>query len=80
MARAYPRFLFSNPKNTKSPGPFVVHTIFPRFIATISKDAKGIRFPYINWWDECTELNKVEAIDDLHIWVSFQIKHGEIIF
>lgn len=32
MAREYPRFLFSNPKNTKSPGPFIVHCLEPRLI------------------------------------------------
>lgn len=32
MARQYPRFLFSNPTNTKSKGPFVIHTLEPRLI------------------------------------------------
>jgi len=35
MAREYPRFLFSNPQNTKSKGPFVVHTMEPRFIVRV---------------------------------------------
>ena len=29
MAREYPRFLFSNPQNTKSKGPFIVHCLEP---------------------------------------------------
>jgi hypothetical protein len=33
MARKYPKLLWSNPSNTKSSGPFVVHTQSPRFIA-----------------------------------------------
>jgi hypothetical protein len=32
MARKFPRFLFSNPLNTKSPGPFVVHLLEPRLV------------------------------------------------
>jgi hypothetical protein len=32
MAREYPRFLFSNPQNTKSKGPFVIHCLQPRLI------------------------------------------------
>lgn len=33
MARKYPKFLWSNPTNTKSDGPFIVHTQEPRFLA-----------------------------------------------
>lgn len=33
MARKYPKFLWSNPSNTKSSGPFIIHTLYPRFIA-----------------------------------------------
>ncbi len=33
MARKYPKFLWSNPTNTKSDGPFIIHTQRPRFIA-----------------------------------------------
>lgn len=36
MAREYPRFLFSNPTNTKSQGPFVVHTLEPICIFRIT--------------------------------------------
>ncbi len=32
MARQYPRFLFSNPQNTKSKGPFVVSLMPPILI------------------------------------------------
>jgi hypothetical protein len=35
MARNYPRFLYSNPENTKSKGPFIVHTLEPRVILKI---------------------------------------------
>lgn len=33
MARKYPKFLWSNPTNAKSDGPFIVHTQEPRFLA-----------------------------------------------
>lgn len=33
MARKYPKFLWSNPTNAKSEGPFIVHTQEPRFLA-----------------------------------------------
>lgn len=33
MARKYPKFLWSNPTNSKSEGPFIVHTQEPRFLA-----------------------------------------------
>lgn len=36
MSRKFPRFLFSNPTNTKSKGPFVFHTIAPHVICSIS--------------------------------------------
>jgi len=40
MARKYPRFLLSNPANTKSTGPFVIHTLSPQFIAKPEFDEK----------------------------------------
>lgn len=39
MAREYPRFLFSNPTNTKSPGPFIIHTLKPSCIFRVKKFA-----------------------------------------
>ena len=35
--RPYPRFLFSNPKNVKSDGAFVVHLLHPRAIFKVEK-------------------------------------------
>ena len=32
MKRNYPRFIYSNPKNTKSIGPFIVHLLEPRLV------------------------------------------------
>ena len=35
MARHFPRFLFSNPKNTKSEGPLIISTIPPLIICKV---------------------------------------------
>lgn len=35
--RPFPRFLYSNPSNTKSEGPFIVHTIEPKGILVIDE-------------------------------------------
>ena len=48
MARGYPKFLFSNPENVKTPGPFIVHLLEPRLVfkVLLSKsefdDSQGI--------------------------------------
>lgn len=43
MARQYPRFLYSNPKGTKSKGPFVVHLLSPRFICRVEDDVEKLK-------------------------------------
>lgn len=35
MARKYPKFLWSDPNNTKSQGPFIIHTQHPRFLVKV---------------------------------------------
>lgn len=40
MSRGYPRFLFSNPTNVKSEGPFIIHTLEPQFIVKPEFDEK----------------------------------------
>lgn len=42
MARKYPRFIFSNPANTKSEGPFVVHLLKPRLVFKVIFDQNDI--------------------------------------
>lgn len=68
MARKYPKFLWSNPTNTKSEGPFIIHTQKPRFIAkphfTDQRYFHGISILEI--WDEDfgpfdPEVKEVEA-------------------
>jgi hypothetical protein len=39
MPRKYPKFLYSNPTNTKSKGPFIVHTLSPQFICRVINTA-----------------------------------------
>lgn len=36
MSRTYPRFLFSNPQDTKSKGPFLISTIPPLIICKVA--------------------------------------------
>lgn len=40
MAKKFPRFLFSDPTNTKQRGPFIIHTLEPRFICRPEFDTK----------------------------------------
>lgn len=40
MSRGYPRFLFSNPSDTKDAGPFIIHTLEPQFIVKPKFDDK----------------------------------------
>lgn len=53
MAREYPRFLVTKEMgNTKSKGPFLIHTLTPRFIAKILKNASGYFYlEFIELWE-----------------------------
>ncbi len=83
MARGFPRFIFSNPQNTKGKGPFIVHCIFPRFLAKIirlNERSKSIGLKILDQIDEVEpeELQKVlKQADD---WVFYQRKDGAIEF
>jgi hypothetical protein len=87
MARNYPRFLFSNPKNTKSPGPFVVHLLKPRMICKIyeARDAtynaddhpNALHFgrfavELLEAWDEATSLKYSEIMREANNWLNNQ--------
>ena len=65
MARNYPRFLFSNPSNTKTPGPFIVHLLYPKFVATFkTKD-----YWLITFLDEDFAYESMmSAIEDAKQW------------
>jgi len=41
MARDYPRFLYCIAQDSKSPGPFIVHTLFPQLIGRITTKEDG---------------------------------------
>ncbi len=86
MARKYPRFLFSDPQNTKSQGPFIVHTIDPIFIVRVAKcpnrdpgrmthNGKYILF----FLDDVERDNKlINATDAMFKWIDAQVAAGEI--
>ena len=51
MARRYPKFLFSDPQNGKTPGPFVIHLLEPRLVFKVFRQA-GVGFEtYHKPWD-----------------------------
>jgi hypothetical protein len=79
MARQYPRFIFSNPQNTKSKGPFVIHTLEPRFIAKV--EVKTINTFDIslleNWSSESDDSVKI-YVEDANFWLFSQVKSGFI--
>lgn len=55
MARQYPRFLYSNPKNTKSEGPFLIHMLPPRKLWRIEWQFSSLDFnlhEIETWGDE----------------------------
>jgi len=84
MGRNYPRFLFSDPQNTKSPGPFIVHTLFPRGILTIKKDgpAKGwsdYTVYFIELFDEATIMEQQKVETAAAEWVYNQLRSGDIV-
>ncbi len=79
MARGYPRFLFSNPQNTKSKGPFLVHTLEPKFIAqVVVKDNQYSGVHLLENWSSLSDDELWSVIDDANYWLFRQIKMGEI--
>lgn len=70
MARKYPRFLLSNPTNTKSEGPFIVHTIFPKGILKIDEFTQKLAF--IDVWDECTHDEQMHVEREADKWLHYQ--------
>jgi len=67
MARTYPRFLYSNPNNSKSPGPFIVHLLFPKFICrlvTTGEDRNKLTGPFYEHDGMCVEVLEIFEADD----------------
>ena len=77
--RSYPRFLFSDPQNVKSPGPFIIHTIEPRMIFKIIVGNNAYNVEMIDDWSihagKNIEKLRSEALD----WLLSQIISNEII-
>lgn len=79
MQRLFPRFLFSNPQNTKSKGPFIVHTLEPRIILRVEAHQQFgfICIPLEEGLDQYKLAEVTKAAQD---WFSRQIASGEICF
>jgi hypothetical protein len=75
MARDYPRFLFSNPQNTKSKGPFIVHLLEPRLVFLVINVNKLVCL------DQVFDTTEADKIDSAALkWFQNQIKEGVIQF
>ncbi|MDB5012824.1 MAG: hypothetical protein JWQ25_1026 [Daejeonella sp.] len=73
MARKYPKFLWSNPTNIKSEGPFIVHTQKPRFLAKPYFDNQRNlhSISVLEMWDEDYEpfdSKVLEVQQEIYIW------------
>jgi hypothetical protein len=73
MAREYPRFIYSNPTNTKSKGPFIIHLLEPRLLFKVDSRQS------LTCLDVVSDTNEAEQIKQAAIkWLSSQIITGEI--
>ncbi len=69
MARKYPRFLFSNPTYTKSKGPFVIYTLYPRTIFKVSRNLYDQEVNELTW----------EKYGIVLIYIDDKIKHTDFV-
>lgn len=80
MGRLYPRFIYSTPQDTKSKGPFIVHTLVPQMIAKVSFADNG--FHYINALEVFTQTDQQkvnEVIGSMHDWyTSIRMKQANL--
>lgn len=76
MARQTPRFLYSNPQNSKSKGPFIIHTIEPRLIAKIVYGCKEdpIAFRVLDNIDGCDPEHLQAVLKHANEWLIAQLK------
>ncbi len=86
MAREYPRFLISNPSNTKSKGPFIIHTLPPQFICRVvqenhnqisdsNKDKTDLKsnLELLEIFNDKANKEEVRAImNEMSLWLSHQ--------
>jgi hypothetical protein len=80
MARQYPRFLFSNPKDTKSPGPFIVHTLEPQLIAVVTFAEDGGHFvDAVEVFKPATKEKIDQVLYAMHDWyTSIRMKYANL--
>lgn len=83
MAREYPRFLYSNPKDTKSEGPFVVHLLFPKIIYRVyfKKNEDEILLSALDpldFFDSCSDKEAEDVFNAAVVWIRTMIKLGRI--
>jgi len=81
MAKQFPRFLISNATNTKTKGPFIVHTLPPKFICKPLFDAKRnlVDLTSIEMFNEEDNAQKYEnahgVLDDMKEWYKYSGMH-----
>lgn len=71
MSRGFPRFLFSNPTNVKSEGPFIIHTLEPQFIAKPEFDEKRniVDCRVLKVWSKDYDSEQVyDILDEIPSW------------
>ncbi len=90
MARQYPRFLYSNPQNTKSKGPFIIHLLEPRLICRlVDNNKEDVRkldhyFKGVSgWYIELLEVfdtnyNALDIDDIMHDMLQWASRQKEI--
>ena len=73
MARPYPRFIYADPHNTKSSGPFIVHTLPPQLIAKVTFNDEGFHLiDALAVFTAADERQVDEVIYQMHRWLTAQ--------
>ena len=73
MGRKYPRFLYCDAINTKSEGPFIIHTLSPKFICQPEFDKKRrlISVQIVDNWDSATFSERYTIQEEISKWFNF---------
>lgn len=81
MGKQFPRFLISNATNTKSKGPFIIHTLPPKFICKPLFDAKRnlVDLTAIEMFNEedakLKHVKSAKVFDDMREWYRYSGVH-----
>ena len=78
MPREYPRFLYSNPQNTKSEGPFVVHCFPPQLLCKISVHEGKVKAELVEVWNKTFKASILGIVRDAQKWAQAQVNEGVI--